>query len=62
MKFSDILIASTSANLDEISFWEPKTLAPYEPLIVKLQEVLVFIRTESSYLGQTLCVSAQVHM
>jgi hypothetical protein len=34
MKFSDLLIASTSSLLDEICFWEPKTLAPYEPLIV----------------------------
>lgn len=34
IKFSDILIASTSAGHDEINFWEPKTLAPYEPLLV----------------------------
>jgi WD40 repeat protein len=33
MKFSDLLIASTSATHDEVCFWEPKTLAPYEPLI-----------------------------
>lgn len=36
MKFSDLLIASTSANHDEICFWEPKTLAPYEPMIVNI--------------------------
>jgi len=35
MKFSDLLIASTSQNHEEICFWEPKTLAPYEPLIEK---------------------------
>ena len=35
MKFSDLLIASTSQNHDEVCFWEPKTLAPYEPLIDK---------------------------
>ena len=34
IKFSDLLIASTSNAHDEICFWEPKTLAPYEPLIV----------------------------
>jgi len=36
IKFSDLLIASTSASHDEVCFWEPKTLAPYEPLIVIL--------------------------
>lgn len=35
MKFSDLLIASTSVDHDELCFWEPKTLAPYEPLIEK---------------------------
>ena len=35
MKFSDFLIASTSVNHEEICFWEPKTLAPYEPLLEK---------------------------
>ena len=33
MKFSDLLIASTSASHEEICFWEPKTLAPYEPMV-----------------------------
>jgi hypothetical protein len=33
MKFSDSMIASTSANCEEINIWEPKTLAPYEPII-----------------------------
>jgi WD40 repeat protein len=35
MKFSDLLIASTSLSHDEVCFWEPKTLAPYDPLIDK---------------------------
>eukprot|EP00347_Sterkiella_histriomuscorum_P001718 403370949 len=35
IKFSDLLIASTSAQHDEINFWEPKTLAPYEPMVDK---------------------------
>ncbi len=33
MKFSDLLIASTSGAHEEICFWEPKTLAPYEPMV-----------------------------
>lgn len=35
MKFSDLLIASSSQTHDELCFWEPKTLAPYEPLVDK---------------------------
>jgi len=35
MKFSDLLIASSSLAHDEICFWEPKTLAPYDPLTDK---------------------------
>ncbi|CDW75055.1 wd domaincontaining protein [Stylonychia lemnae] len=35
IKFSDLLIASTSSQHEEINFWEPKTLAPYEPLTDK---------------------------
>lgn len=34
IKFSDSLVASTSSGHDEICFWEPKTLALYEPLSV----------------------------
>jgi hypothetical protein len=33
MKFSDTIIASTSSEHEEICFWEPRTLAPYEPLM-----------------------------
>lgn len=32
MKFTDSLIASTSLSSEEIQIWEPKTLAPYEPI------------------------------
>jgi hypothetical protein len=35
MKFSDLLIASSSQSHDELCFWEPKTLAPYESLVDK---------------------------
>ena len=35
MKFTDSLIASTSATAEEIQVWEPKTLAPYEPIFDK---------------------------
>jgi len=35
MKFSDTIIASTSSEHEEICFWEPRTLAPYEPLMEK---------------------------
>lgn len=32
IKFSDSLIASTSSSSEDIQIWEPKTLAPYEPI------------------------------
>lgn len=32
MKFTDSLIASTSAQSESIQVWEPKTLAPYQPI------------------------------
>lgn len=35
MKFSDLLIASTSLDDEELKFWEPRTQAPYEPLLEK---------------------------
>ena len=35
MKFTDSLVASTSAAGEEIQIWEPKTLAPYEPIFDK---------------------------
>jgi hypothetical protein len=52
MKFSDLLIASTSAAHDELCFWEPKTLAPYEPLIDK----------KFSPAPNTLCVNSNGHV
>ena len=33
LKFGDSIIASTSAASEEIQVWEPKTLAPYEPMV-----------------------------
>ena len=39
MKFTDTLIASTSSAHDEVCFWEPKTLAPYESLMVSITSV-----------------------
>jgi len=35
MKFTDSLIVSTSGEAEEIQVWEPKTLAPYEPILDK---------------------------
>jgi len=35
MKFSDTIIASTASEHEELCFWEPRTLAPYEPLLEK---------------------------
>jgi len=32
VKFTDSLIASTSSEGEQIMVWEPKTLAPYEPI------------------------------
>ena len=33
IKFTDSLVVSTSSNQEEIQVWEPKTLAPYEPIL-----------------------------
>ena len=33
IKFTDSLVVSTSANSEELQVWEPKTLAPYEPIL-----------------------------
>jgi hypothetical protein len=35
MKFTDSLIVSSSSGAEEIQVWEPKTLAPYEPIVEK---------------------------
>ena len=32
LKFTDSMVASTSAGSEQIQIWEPKTLAPYEPI------------------------------
>lgn len=58
MKFSDLLIASTSLNHDEICFWEPKTLAPYEPLTEKKFSAAPNTLQVSSA-NHVLCASAQ---
>ncbi len=47
VKFSDMLIASTSSSHDEISFWEPRTLAPYEPMVVSFAYYYKVCRTRS---------------
>jgi WD40 repeat protein len=35
LQFSDSMIVSTSASSDEIQIWEPRTLAPHEPISEK---------------------------
>jgi hypothetical protein len=35
MKFTDSLIVSSSADMDVLQVWEPKTLVPFEPMIDK---------------------------
>lgn len=62
VKFSDSLIASTSSNADEISFWEPKTLAPYEPLIVRDDLYSLVIRIKSFMLLLIHCKLIQHHI
>ena len=63
IKFSDLLIATTAAAHDELCFWEPRTLAPYEPLIVIPLFVKACIQDRKFYAApNTLCVSASSHV